>query len=164
MTPANPEEERPMRAVMAVMALGAAMTGFPSSARADWFVEPKSGLQFELPAGWHSGEEDGSFGAISPDQSVMIMFDPADPRNWKKIEKQISRHVKDIQVTTAGKESTVNGLTQLFSEGTGVFQRQVIKWEITIVVGGKVPMSVIAVGAHPDPGVVKKIYDSIRKR
>lgn len=136
-------------------------------AQADVFTHAAAGLQFELPNGWKTSQDGDSLEASDPAGLPAVQFDVIS-------ESDISDYVDgwaagmgeslgDFEVTTDAQVEEVNGLTQIYSEGTATIDGHPVHWDLTIVKGGKRVLAIMALGEDLDDKRVEAIYSSVRR-
>ncbi|MCJ7679961.1 MAG: hypothetical protein MUP70_04465, partial [Candidatus Aminicenantes bacterium] len=111
----------------------------------------ETGLKFDLPDNWEYSQDGNLFTATSPDESVILMFfvgkadDAADL--LENIADELDGIISDPEITSDDVEETeINGLLQIFIEGTGYYGDDEVDFDLTMVFGGRKTMSVIALG------------------
>jgi len=155
------------RTLALALALAAAIAVGPIPAVAEVFTHAKAGLQFTLPDSWNVTTEGDSLEALSGDESVIMWFDVIAPRDLdaylKEVDKDISRHLQKVKVTTDETTEVVNGLKQHYLQGTAMANGEPVAWDLTLVEGGKMVLCVLAAGDDLDNKTVMNIYRSIKK-
>jgi predicted Zn-dependent protease len=148
-------------------AVAAALLLAAPVAQAEVFTHTTAGLQFELPDGWKTKQTGDTLEAEGPGGLPTVQFDViADSEVADYVDgwaEGAGETFQDLEVTTDAKVETINGLKQIFSEGTAKVEGTDIEWDLTIVQGGKKTLAIMAFGATLEDNVVKGIYNSIRK-
>ena len=132
------------------------------------FTHTPSGLSFTLPAGWSYTQEGDHFEAASPGDEVILLFFVG---KFYEVEAaingavdELANIVKNPNITTETTEAEINGLLQVFIEGDGLFEGEVMDWDLTLVQGSKKCMVVIALGdIDSNQRIMDGIYDSIHE-
>jgi predicted Zn-dependent protease len=136
-------------------------------AQAEVFTHAGAGLQFDLPDGWKTTPKGDSLEASAPDGLPVVQFDliaEADIEHYVDgWAEGAGESLGDLEVTTDAKVEEVNGLHQIYSEGTATLDGHPVQWDLTIVKGGKKVLAVMALGENLDGKTIEKIYASIRK-
>ena len=128
----------------------------------------QTGLKFDIPDDWEYSQEGDGFQAVSPDESVILFFyvgktaDVADILD--NIALELDGIIEDPEISEDIFEEEVNGLTQVYVEGTGYYQGEIVDWDLTMVFGGTRSMSIIGLGNIDDmQSVITDIYASVRR-
>ena len=132
------------------------------------FTHEPSGLTFTLPAGWTYSHEGDHFEAASSDESIVLLFFVGKSYEVEAAINgavdELSKIIRNVNVTTDVTEVEVNGLNHAFIEGDGLMEGEVIDWDLTVVQGSRKCMAIVALGDIDSyQGIVDKIYDSIRE-
>ena len=153
--------KRVIGALVASLLLGA------PAAQADVFTHAAAGLQFELPDGWKTKQNGDTLEAEGPGGLPTMQFDViADSDINDYVDgwaEGAGETFQDVEITTDAEVETVNGLRQIYSEGTATVDGTEIQWDLTIVQGGKKTLAIMAFGENLQGGAIKKIYSSIKK-
>ena len=128
----------------------------------------ETGLQFDLPESWEIEQDGNLLTAASPDQSVILMFyvgkadDAADL--LENIADELDGIIDEPEITSDDvEEAEINGLLQVFIEGTGYYGDDEVDFDLTMVFGGNRTMSIIALGDIDGmQDTIDRIYSSIR--
>ena len=148
--------------------------------RAETLEHPESGLKFDVPKGWeHSTEGDLLLATNPADDVVLIVLVATDETSKDFIDhltKELDHLVKKPKVTKGPTTEKINNLTQSYVEGTGELldtdkwipkgekSGQTVDWDVTLVLGGKKPMVVVAFGKLADnQKTIDAVYRSISK-
>lgn len=128
----------------------------------------ESGLQFTLPEGWKQSQDGNALAAENADGSIVMLFLVTDQKDVKEVSEGIGSIVDEtldkVEVTEDPKEEEINGLTQVWAEGTGEYKGEAQDWDISVVVGAKKPMVVLAMGKIGDnEDEINGVYNSIKK-
>ena len=132
------------------------------------FTHEPTGLSFTLPAGWAYVHEGDHFEATSPDESVILLFLAGRSSEVEKAldeaVNELDRHISDVNITTEATQETINGLTQVYLEGDGMVDGEQIDWDLTLVIGGRSSLAIVALGdIDSSQGVVDRIYASVKQ-
>ncbi|MFC2158309.1 hypothetical protein ACFLT9_10780 [Acidobacteriota bacterium] len=128
-----------------------------------------SGLKFDLPDDWTTGQEGDSFATSDPDQSVLLIFFVGKAETasalLENIAEELDGVIEEPEITSEEVfEEEINGLLQVYIEGTGIHQGDEVDFDLTLVVGGPKSMAIIALGDIDGmQDTVDEIYSSIRK-
>lgn len=128
----------------------------------------QTGLKFDIPDDWEYSQEEDQFEAVSPDESVIIFFyvgktdEVADLLD--NIDLELSGIIENPEINDNIFEEEVNDLIQVYIEGTGEYEGEIVDWDLTMVFGGNRSMSIIALGNIDDmQSEITDIYASIRR-
>lgn len=128
----------------------------------------QSGLKFDIPDDWEYSYDEDHFEAVSPDESVVLLFyvgktdEVADLLD--NISLELSGLIENPEINDNIFEAEVNGLSQVFIEGTGEYRGEIVDWDLTMVYGGKNSMSIIALGNIEDwESEITDIYASVQR-
>jgi predicted Zn-dependent protease len=156
-----------MRTTWLFALVAAALLGIAPAAQAEVFTHAAAGLQFDLPAGWKTNPNGDTLEASAPDGLPVVQFDVIGESD---IEDYVTgwaegagESLTDFEITSDAVVEEVNGLSQIYSEGTANLEGHPVQWDLTIVKGGKKVLAVMALGEDLDGKAIEKIYSSIRK-
>jgi len=127
----------------------------------------ETGLKFDIPDDWSFEEDDDAFIATSYDESVFLYFYVGHSADVSDLLDNISNELDSIfDYTEIGEnavEEEINGLIQIYVEGTGEIDGDAIDFDLTIVIGGSKPMLIVALGdIENNQETLDEIYVSIR--
>jgi len=110
----------------------------------------ETGLMFEIPDDWSFDQDGDQFVATSSDESVFIYFFVGRFEDASLLMDNIADELDGIidspEVAEEPYEEEINGLTQVYIEGSGYIEDEVIDFDLTLVIGGSKPMLVVALG------------------
>jgi len=121
-----------------------------SSLLAITITHVQTGLKFDIPDDWEYSYHEDHFEAVSPDESVVLLFYAGKTDEVADLLDNITLELSDLienpEINDNIFEAEVNGLTQVFIEGTGEYGGKIVDWDLTMVYGEKKSMSIIALG------------------
>ena len=117
---------------------------------ADYYVHDEIGVQFWIPDSWELEVGEESTVARAPDApltfflltSELQVVDHVTPRLFDEISEVVFK--PEVQ-REAGTEE-INGLLHLRAEGTGLYEGEIVDWELAFIAGGRKSMLAIALG------------------
>ncbi|MCB1043729.1 MAG: hypothetical protein KDC35_12365 [Acidobacteria bacterium] len=132
------------------------------------FTHGPSGFSFELPAGWTYVGEGDHFEASSPDETIHLMFMVGKPGEVEEAMMDavhgLDSVMTDSAISTEPTSVEINGVTQYYVEGYGNVDDVRIDWDLTLCVGSKKNMVIIALGdIDSNQEMINKIYESIQE-
>ena len=128
----------------------------------------ETGLRFDLPDNWETDQDGNLLAAFAPDESVLLMFFVGKADNaaalLENIVDELDGIIGDPEITSDDVvEEEINGLLQVYIEGTGVRGGEAVDFDLTMVIGGKRNMSIVVLGDIDGwQDTVDEIYASIR--
>lgn len=127
----------------------------------------ETGLMFEIPDDWSFDQEGDQFVATSSDESVFIYFFVGRFEDASLLMDNIADELDGIidspEITGEPYEEEINGLAQVYIEGSGYIEDEVIDFDLTLVIGGSKPMLVVALGDIDGfQDTIDMIYNSIQ--
>lgn len=150
------------------LSLVAALCLVAGNARAEEMEHEESGLQFTLPDGWTHEQQEDMLIATSPDEGVEVAFIVSEADTTEElmdvITSELDEVIKGAKTTKDVTEEKVNNLTQIYAEGTGQCEGEPCDWDLTLVVGAKKNLIVLAVGEiDANQKAITRLYNSIKK-
>lgn len=126
----------------------------------------QTGLSFTIPDDWAYGQEGDHFAAQSPDESVILMFYVGKAESvadlMENIGEELDGIIDDAEIDGEPEVEEINGLVQVYIEGSGYYGDDEIDFDMTMVLGGRRSMSIIALGDIDEwQEEVDEIYNSI---
>ncbi|HUV14056.1 MAG TPA: hypothetical protein VMY18_10450 [Acidobacteriota bacterium] len=117
---------------------------------AEYYVHDEIGVQFWIPDSWNFEVDEESTVAKAPDSSLTLILltselqvvDHVTPRLFDEISEVV---FKPEVRKEAGTEE-INGLLHLRAEGTGLYEGEIVDWELAFIAGGRKSMLAIALG------------------
>jgi hypothetical protein len=134
------------------------------------FTHAKSGLQFDLPAGWKA-EPDGEQMAISSaDETFSVVFWVAEEEEFadavESLDEELGKTIKNMKMAGQGKEGTHNGMAYFSANGTGEVEDVPVLWSVDLLKANK-PVIILTFAAKENfaknIGAYQKLIASIRK-
>lgn len=155
----------PVTALLAV-----ALTAGIAFAKTSWddYTHPESKLEFKVPSNWKVEQDGDLLTATNPKGDLAAFFFVAAQQDadafFNEIAKELDSMLKDVTISQEPTESKINGLTQIFVEGSGTIDGETVDFDLTYVVGGKKPMVVLCVGKiQPNQKLITEMYGYIKK-
>ncbi|OJT23515.1 hypothetical protein BO221_16015 [Archangium sp. Cb G35] len=136
------------------------------SAMAEEYTHQESGLTFNLPRGWQTGQDGDVLTVISPDQTVAMLFMVTDIDRSDDLVEAVTTEVEslqDVQLTSEPVIQRVNGLIQVHAEGIGTCESgEICNWDLTLVTGASKNLLVVALGdIEGHQTAINRVYTSI---
>jgi hypothetical protein len=148
--------------------------------RAETLEHTDTGLKFDVPKGWQHATEGDLLVISNPDDDVVMIALVAEDATAKDfidhLDKELGHMVKNPKVTKGPTAEKVNNLTQSYVEGKGTLlntdkwipkgekAEETVEWHMTLVLGGKTPLVIIAFGKLADnQKAIEAVYRSIKK-
>ena len=156
------------RIVLQLLIVFVLLVVFTGSIYAETFTNDKAGVQFDLPGGWKYEYEGDLFMAMSPDESVLLIFYAARKRRANNfmdtMAAELDGIVDDVEFNSEPYEERIHGLTQIYVEGTGFYGREQVDLDLTMVVGARRSLVIIGLGdIDGKQRKIDRIYSSIRR-
>jgi hypothetical protein len=128
----------------------------------------QTGLKFDIPDNWDYGQEGDHFIAQSPDESVILLFFVGKAGDVDELMESVADELDGIidspEVNEEPGMEEINGLIQVYIEGSGEYDGDVVDFDMTMVFGGKKSMSIIALGdIDSNQDTIDFIYSSVRQ-
>ena len=136
---------------------------------------PEGGISFCLPDSWRNASRpaDALYMYGSPDDSIAVLFWVPKVSSFSEgvsiLTKELEKHVKNITLTTNGKEDVVNGIKGYVVSGKGTMDGAPVEWEVVLFEGSKAPiisLSFTKPGAEKSPANAEAIiefYQTVKK-
>jgi len=155
-----------MRKTTAAVCLAAWMAG--GVATAEVIEHQASGLEFTLPDAWGTEQDGDLLTASSPDQGVVVFFFVSEHSTAQafldSMSAELDRLISHAEITREATEEQINGLTQVYVEGTGEHDGETVDWDLTLVVGDRASLVVVAMGdLEGRADAINAIYNSIQR-
>jgi predicted Zn-dependent protease len=143
--------------------------------RAEEYTHQASGLKFTLPKGWKCTEEKGRISISNKDKTMWCVGDVIPKESAKAIFDDIEKFIDklegwgEVEVTDGPQKEKVNGLTQIWYEGTATVdgkngESDEMEWDMTIITGGKAVLFLIGTGKlGENEKAYEKFFESIKK-
>ena len=117
---------------------------------AEYYVHEEIGVQFWIPDSWKLEADEESTVAKAPDESLTLILltselqvvDHVTPRLFDEISEVVFK--PEVQKETGTEE--INGLLHFRAEGTGLYEGEIVDWELAFIAGGRKSMLAIALG------------------
>lgn len=127
------------------------------------FRHQAGGIQFEKPAGWKAEQSGDRMTLSTSDEALSIVLYVASEDNFKEateaIDKELSKTIKNVKDNGEPKESTLNGMQLVSSNGTGEVEGTKIQWAVDLIKAKK-PVIVLTFAA---PGIWEKYQSDYQK-
>ena len=113
----------------------------PATQEDRFFSHKEAGIQFELPKGWKAKPDGAVLTVSTADDSVQMVFWVPDEDTFdaavKNLENEMGKTVKNVKVTSKGKEDTHNGMAHYGESGTGEVDGTTIEWSVDVLAAKK---------------------------
>jgi hypothetical protein len=152
-----------------LLALVAVSFGAPAAlaeSQTEEYTHSDAKLDFQLPKSWKVDAGDDLLTAENPAGDLGMIFFVAGEKDAEKfftaIAEELDKFIKSPEITKGPTESKVNGLVQVYIEGTGRADGEAIDFDLTYIVGGAKPMVAVALGKiDANQQTINKVYRSI---
>lgn len=154
--------------IVALLAVSFAASAAFAEGATETFVHSDAKLEFKLPKNWKIETDEDLLTAENPSGDLGMIFFVADEKDAEKffseIAAELDKFIKSPEITKGPTEETINGLTQVYIEGTGKAEGVDIDFDLTYVLGGAKPMCAIAIGKiDANQKTIDRVYRSITK-
>lgn len=145
-----------------VLLLCLSLSGF---CLAEYYVHEEVGVQFWIPDTWELEVEENLTVVKTADRSLTLIFvtselqvvDHVTPRLYDEISEVIFKP----EVRRESPTEEVMGLLHFRAEGTGLYEGEIVDWELDFIAGGRKSMLAIALGDIEDQrGMLNTVYRS----
>ena len=138
------------------------------TAGAEVITHSGSGLQFELPDNWTYEQDGDLLTASSRSEDVVLFFFVSQRSDAEEfidaLADELDAFLHDAEVTQDATQEEVNGLSQIYVEGTGTRDGEPVDWDLTLVIGGRRALAIVAVGdIASNQDTVHAIYGSVSR-
>ncbi len=132
---------------------------------AEYYVHEEIGVQFWIPDSWTLEVDEELTVAKAPDASLTLILltselqvvDHVTPRLFDEISEVVFK--PEVQKETGTEE--INGLLHFRAEGTGLYEGEIVDWELAFIAGGRKSMLAIALGDILDQReMINRVYRS----
>ena len=138
----------PAFCLLALLAL--LLLGTPTPVRADLIVHEECGVEFWVPETWEHRLQDDLLILHSPDEKVQLFFLTSGlqvpDQNSDAFRADIARVVTHAEVVSAGRQKEINELLCYAAHGFGVFEEEIVDWELRFIAGARKSLMIIALG------------------
>lgn len=134
------------------------------------YTHQKSGIQFDLPAGWQAEPDGDDITISSADDALTVIFWVPEEGTFETaveaIYDEIGKIVKKVKMDGKGKEGTHNGMAYFSASGTGEVEEIPVHWSIDLLQAKK-PLIILTFAAselfEKHLGNYKKLIASIKR-
>jgi predicted Zn-dependent protease len=128
----------------------------------------ETGLKFQIPDDWTFDQEGDAFMATSSDESVFLYFYVGHFEDVSDLLDNITDELDSLfdyaEIGEDAVEEEINGLLQIYVEGTGEIDGEAVDFDLTIVIGGSKPMLIVALGdVENNQETLDDIYVSVQR-
>lgn len=121
-----------------------------SAQKATVYKHAAGGIQFTAPAKWKAVPDGDILTVSSPDETVSVMFFVADSEDFvaatEGVIDELGKIIKNIEISSDGKDGSVNGLESFTIDGSGTVDDVEIVWHLALINALK-PTMVLTIGA-----------------
>jgi hypothetical protein len=129
-----------------------------------------SGIQFELPRGWHLTNLGDQLIMIAPDESMSLALTVTEMKNLQQVEEEIdeelSKVMTDVKVDGKPREHNLNDMQAIALEGTARIEGKDVLWSSALIAAKK-PVLIYAFAdperAHLREPEVDRFISSIKR-
>jgi hypothetical protein len=138
------------RLLVKIVILAIWVISAPSAIFADAFIHDETGLELWIPEGWEFQSAGDLLTLGAPRNEVLILCFVSDlqivNRVTDSLHEEISSVIVQPEVVEEGDTEEVNGLFQFQARGTGLYERDIVDWEMTYIAGARKSLITIAIG------------------
>lgn len=126
------------------------LSALSGTAQAEYFVHEEIGVQFWIPDSWVLESSEEFTVAKAPDRSLVLVLltselqvvDHVTTRLYDEISKVVFK--PEVQKESGTEE--INGLLYFRAEGTGLYEGEIVDWDLAFIAGGRKSMLAIGMG------------------
>jgi hypothetical protein len=121
-----------------------------SYGQVEMFVHEECGVEFWIPDGWDHRTEDDLLIVENPEADLKLFFLTSGIQVFgqfsEALRAEISKVILQPEVASVSEQGEHNELIYYDAQGFGLFQKEIVNWELRFLAGARNSLMIIALG------------------
>jgi hypothetical protein len=138
-----------------------------SYSQVDMIAHDECGVEFLIPKTWEHEIDEDLLIVQSPEGKLKLFFLTSGIQVLGQVSdallEEISRVITQPEVASVSRQGEHNDLIYYDAQGFGLYEREIVDWELRFVAGARKSMMIIALGdLEANRHEIDQIYDTIQ--